>query len=203
MIKKVLVKIKGVSPLIMHNGAGANPIDPRKLPDFLKAKFGCDTFLEATKTLTKKRNKSEADHAKLAELGFYSSLYLNKDNKLIYPARCFERAILDQSKELKQGQIVKRGVVVPEDALLDFPNKNKKLKDLFALHRYDTLVKVSQSTTPRTRAIFPDWSCAFKIELVSKVIDLVTLKDILALGLIYGSLERRPRYGRYKVVSCK
>ena len=203
MIKKISVTIVGITPLIMHNGEGASPTDSRKLPDFLAKEMGCDTFLEASKNLSKKRGKSEADHAKLAKLGFYSSLYLNANGKVIYPARCLEKMALEQSKELKQGRVVQRGVIVPEDALLDFPNKNKPLKDLFDLHRYDTLVKVSQSTTPRTRAMFKEWSCTFKVELVSKVIDLVTYQDILALGEVYGSLERRPKFGRYTVKTVK
>ena len=197
------ITIKGITPLIMHNGAGASPTDPRELPGFLKKEMGCGTFLEATKNLSKKRGKSEEDHAKLAKLGFYSSLYLNAVGKIIYPSKCLEKMIHEQSKETKQGRVVQRGVIVPEDALLDFPNKNKSLEELYSLHRYDELVKVSQATTPRTRAIFPEWSCTFKVELVAKVIDLATLKDILELGRVYGSLERRPKFGRYELVEVK
>ena len=202
MIKTYSVNIKGKTPLILHNGAGAAPNDPRVLPDFLQKKFSAKTFGEAGK-LSTKRNKTDADHEKLAELGFYSSLYLDDKGRIILPSVNLEKMIHDQSKELKLGRIFQRGLMVPENAVLDFPNKKKKLKDLFELHRYDCLVKVSQSTTPRTRAIFPEWSCVFTVELVAKVVDLSTLKEVMDLGEIYGSFERRPRHGRYKVVSIR
>ena len=188
-----------MSPLIMHNGAGASPTDSRKMPEFLQKKYGGETFREVTKTLTKKRDKSDEDHEKLAELGFYSSLYLNNLGKIIYPAMCFEKAILDQARESKRGKLVQRGVVVDQDAPLDFRNKDLPLKELYEKHRYDTLVKVSMSKTPRTRAIFPDWTAQFTISFLPKIIDSGTIKDILALGEFYGSLERRPRFGRYKI----
>lgn len=207
-IIKYKVLIKGISPLIMHNGEGANPVDPRILPDFLQKEFDQKTFLEAGKNLSKKVGKTEADHSKLAKLGFYSSLYLDRNQKVIYPAKCLEKMIIEQSKEFKVGRAslstkAKRAIFVPKDALLDFHNKNKSLKSLFDLHRYDELVKVNMSKTPRTRAIFEKWSCEFTVELATKIIDLSTLKDILSLGEFYGSLERRPKFGRYKVVSVK
>ena len=205
MIKKIHVKIVGISPLIMHNGEIANPLDNRPLPDFLQKELGFKTMGEAHERLKKKKDK---DYAKLAKLGFYSSLYLNKQNKVIYPAMCLERMIVEQSKEFKDGlstlqRKAKRAICINKDALLDFPNKNKPLKDLYEPHRYDTMVKVSMSKTPRTRAIFQQWSCEFVVELMEKVIDIDTLREILELGIFYGSLERRPKFGRYKVKSIK
>ena len=110
---------------------------------------------------------------------------------------------MDQAKATKKGQLVKRGVTVPNDALLDFPNKKKPLKSLYDLHKYKTLVVVSQSKAPNTRAIFPIWSCEVTIEFNPTVISKAELKDTLKLGEIYGSLERRPRYGRYRFAEMK
>ena len=202
MLQIITCKIEGISPLIFHNGEGANPVDQRVMPDFLQKKLGFKYFREG-KVLSSKKKKSDADHEKLAELGFYSSLYLNKSGKIVYPAKCFQRTILDQARESKLGRQVQRGVLVLQDSLLDFENKNKPLKDLYDLHRYDELVKVSTATTPRTRAIFEKWSAEFTIELATKVIDISTLKEILALGKLYGSCERRPRFGRYKVTKLQ
>ena len=204
-IRRLAVVIAGTTPLIMHNGAGASPTDSRELPDFLKKKTGFKTFGEASENLKKKRDKN---HELLAEVGFYSSLYLDENNKVIYPALCLERMIVEQSKEFKDGRAslapkARKAICVTENALLEFPNKNKPLKDLFDLHRYDTIVKISMAKTPRTRAKFDEWSCEFKVELMSKLIDEGTFEEILKLGTFYGSLERRPRFGRYNVVSVK
>ena len=202
MIDNIRIKIKGISPLIMHNGEGANPSDPRKLPDFLAKKVGFTMFRDAPTT---KKGKSQEDHKNLAEVGFYSSLYLNDKNQVIYPAMCLERMIVEQSKEFKEGRAslatkAKRAVCVPNDAILEYPDKGKPFKELFKNHRYDTLVKVNMAKTPRTRAMFTKWSCIFTVELMSSVMDISTLKEVMVLGKFYGSLERRPKFGRYEVV---
>ena len=205
MVQNLKVKIVGTSPLIMHNGEGANPQDLRQLPDFLAKKTGCKTFGEAGSKLKKERDKN---HELLAEVGFYSSLYLNKKNKVIYPSMCLERMMVEQSKAFKDGRATlaakaKRAICVNEDAELEFENKDKPLKELFDLHRYDTLVKVSMAKTPRTRAMFVNWSCVFFVELLSDLISLDMLQEVLKLGTVYGSLERRPKYGRYVLKEFK
>ena len=202
MIKKIKVHITGTTSLIMHNGEGANPNDSRELPDFLKEKYGVKTFKDAIKPLSSKRGKSEKDHESLAELGFYSSLYLNEKNQIIYPSECLEKMIQTQAKETKLGKVVTRGLSVPSDALLDFPNKDKPLEELYHLHKYQKLVTVSQSKTLRTRAEFPTWSCTFDIEFNMNVISEKTIFEILALGEFFGSLERRPKHGRYKLTKA-
>ena len=197
MIQKANIILKGKNPLIMHNGAGANPIDPRKMPDFLQKEFGCERFIDALKPLKSKRGKTDADYSKLAKLSFYSSLYVNEKEEIIFPSECLEKMIQTQAKENKKGKLVERGISIPTDAILEFPNKDKPLKDLFDSHRYDTMVKISQSKTASTRAIFQQWSCEFEIEFHPKIIDLSDIKDILSLGEFYGCLERRPKFGRY------
>ena len=204
-MKEIKVKIEGISPLIMHNGMGANPIDPRKLPSFLKKRLGVEyeTYGEACKWLKKSRNKL---HDKLSVLGFYSSLYLNTEEQVIYPAECFERNIVELSKAFKDGRAslankVRRAVSVLQDAILDFPNKKKPLKDLYDLHRYDTMVKVDKSKVPSTRAKFDQWSCEFLISFEPEELHQNQIKEILNKGVLYGSLERRPKFGRYKLVS--
>ena len=202
MIKKVRIQFKGLKPLIMDNGMSANPVDPREMPSFLQTSEH-KLFRTATKAITGKRGKTEQDFEKLSKLDFYSSLYLNSKNQVIIPSDCIEAAILSQAKENKLGTLVKRAVSVPDDALLNFPNKKKSLKDLYKAHAYKTLVKVSMSKTPNTRAIFNQWSFDTVIEFVPKLIDKQQVLDILALGKYYGFLSRRPKFGRYEVKELK
>ena len=206
-MKKILeINLRGITPLAMHSGRGADPTDRRPLPEFLKNRLNMPNFRtirEATASLSGKRGKSQEDHEKLAELGFYSSLDLNDKNKVVVKKECFEAALLAQSKELKKGQQVKRGVLVIEDALLDFPGKDDPIENFYPKYAFTRMVKVSMSKTPRTRAMFEKWSCSFKIEYVPKIIDFSTLKDVLELGEFYGMLEMRPRHGRYKIESLK
>ena len=202
MISKLKVQYIGQKPLVMDNGASANPVDDRQLPSFLQTSEH-KLFRTASKALTGKRGKTERDFEKLSVLDFYSSLYLNKKNQVIVPSECIEASILSQAKENKLGTLVKRAVSVPDDAILDYPNSKKPLKDLYKLHAYKTLVKVSMSKTPNTRAIFPKWNFTAVIEFVPKLIDRQQVLDILSLGKYYGFLSRRPKFGRYEVKVVK
>ena len=200
MIKQLKIQYKGLKPLIMHNGEGASPLDNRELPDYLKDSE--HTLLRTLKkALMGKRKKTEKDFERLSKLDFYSSLYLNDQNKIIIPAKCIEASILAQGKENKLGQLVKRAISVNEDSILNFPNKDKSLAELYKTHRYQTVVKVGVSKTLSTRAIFKQWDFYTIIEYVPKLIDKQQVLDILSLGKYYGFMGRRPKFGRYEIVN--
>ena len=196
-IRTLKLEIKGTSPLIIHNGAGANPIDPREMPDFLQKKFDCKRYIEAIKPLSSKKKKSETDFENLALLGFYSSLYLNDKGQIIIPAECFLAQIIKQSMDLRKGPLFKKAVTVPKDSVLEFENKSKPLKSLFEKHRYDSIVRIASAKTPRTRAIFNKWSFKIEIEFISDLLSKQDLIEVIDLGKFSGFLARRPQYGRY------
>ena len=202
MVKKLKVLYRGLKPVIMDNGMSANPIDPREMPKFLQTNEH-KLFRTATKTLKGKRGKTELEFEKLSKLDFYSSLYLNDKSKIIIPSECVEASILQQAKENKLGTLIKRAVSVPDDSILEFPDKNKTLQSLYPKYAYKTLVRVSMSKTPNTRAIFTKWSFKCVIEYVPKLIDKQQILDILALGKYYGFMSRRPKFGRYEVKEIK
>lgn len=199
-MKQVQVEITGISPLIQHNGEGANPLDDRKLPDFLSKEIGYKTIKEASKAMVNKRKKTDKDHEILSKIGFYSSLYLSNTGKVLFPAECFYKAIETQAKSLKKGNLIRMGVNVLSDTDLCFPNKDKSLESLYSDHAYKAMVRVGMSKTLRTRAIFPEWSAIFKVEYNPITIEKGELKSILDLGKSFGCMERRPKFGRYKVV---
>ena len=205
VIKKFEIKIEGTSPLIMHNGMGSDPADPRELPVFLQKKTEMKTHGEAQSLKQQKNKKPEL----IALTSFFSSLYRNERGQIVYPAKCLKKMLVEGGKEFKVGRAslkskVQKAVTIINDAILVFPD-SEKLKDqsLFDKHRYDTMVKVNMSMVASTRAIFPKWSVTFVVELLEHVLDQSQLKDILALGEYSGSLERRPEFGRFKVKSFK
>jgi hypothetical protein len=59
---KVLLKLEGQSPLVMHNERLADPLDE---------------FTRAIGAISKKRNKTEADHMEIGRLEFFGGLYAN------------------------------------------------------------------------------------------------------------------------------
>lgn len=197
-VKILKVVYKGKTPLIMHNGQASSPLDDRKLPTGVT--FPGHTLIRtATKALSSKRDKSERDHELLGKIGFFSSLYLNLKEQVVVPADCIQASLLEQAKANKWGLLIKRGVSVIEDSLLEFPDKGKKVASLYPKYAYTTMVAVQRAKTLRTRAMFQDWSFETQIEYVPKIIDEQRLLDILSLGEYYGFLERRPKFGRYTV----
>ena len=201
MIKTLKVRYKGTKPLIMHCGLGASPLDSRKLPEHLKTEEH-SLLRTYKKALASKRGKTERDLEKLSELDFLSSLYLNDKGKIIIPSENIEASLIGQAKEIKVGRAslattVKRAVTIPEDSLLDFPGKDKSLKELYESHKYQTVVKVSMSKTLSTRAIFQKWSFETTIEYMPSLLDKQQILDILDLGKYHGFMGRRPKFGRY------
>ena len=198
-MKTIKVLIKGITALIMDNGMSANPVDSRELPDFLvePGKESPKLFRTATKALTGKRDKKEQDYERLSKLDFYSSLYLNEKNQVIVPAECFEAALFQQAKENKLGKKLKMALTMPEDALLEFPNSNKPMKEWYSKHSYKTIVKVSMAKTLSTRAIFGNWQFRTVLEYNPKYLEKQQLIEILSLGRFYGFMSRRPKFGRH------
>lgn len=203
-MKTITIEFTGVKPLIMHNGKGADPLDDRKMPDFLQKEWsGLKTFRDAKNSLKNKRGKTDKDLLKLSRVDFYSSLYLNSKNQIIVPSENIQRAIETQAKNLKKGTIAKQAVFIHLDSILEFKNKNKSFKSLYDSHKYITLVKIAQSKTLSTRAIFNQWSFVSKIQYNNSLMDRETLLDILNLGEVYGFMGRRPQFGHYKIKVLK
>ena len=72
-------RIIGVSPLLLHNGQLADPLDEQ---------------VRAIAQVTAKRRKTEADHHRLAELEFKGSLYLREGRPCI-PEEMMEAALVE------------------------------------------------------------------------------------------------------------
>jgi hypothetical protein len=72
MAKKLIcyVEIEGITPLLIHNGRTANPLDE------LTKKF---------QVLTYKRKKTDEDHEKILDIQWQASLYWNDEIGLYMP----------------------------------------------------------------------------------------------------------------------
>jgi len=178
----------------MHNERLADPLD---------------TFTQAIANVSKKRNKTTADHEELAHLEFLGGLYtappvdypLNGHNpKPCLPAWNVLRCLQDGGRRHKRGMDVPRGIYpLSEYAELSYdgPTDPEKLWQAggFSLRKS---VGVQRSRTMRTRPMFADWQASLPIEVDSTVFDLHTLKQIWKDAGIYAGLgEMRPIYGRF------
>ena len=104
MWKTLHFKLASDSPMIMHSGRTANPLDP---------------FAKALKQISSKRKKTDADHAELARIEFLAGLYLGPDGPVI-PARNVDAMLINAAKKNREGPLAKSGVFCVGDAPLQY-----------------------------------------------------------------------------------
>lgn len=184
----------GGSALVMHNERLADPLD---------------SFTKEIAKISKKRNKTEADHEELAHLEFLGGLYTNPSvdypingSKPVpsIPAWNILRCLQDGGRRQKRGMDVPRGIhplVEYADLTYDGPTEPEKLWQTggFSLRKS---VGVQRSRTMRTRPMFVDWQASLPIEVDATVFDLHTLQKIWKDAGTYAGLgEMRPVFGRF------
>jgi hypothetical protein len=69
-LKQLEISIRGVSPLLMHNGQTADPLN---------------TFSKQLKAVSGKRKKTEEDYAEMSRIEWHAALYVTRS---IDPRRC-------------------------------------------------------------------------------------------------------------------
>jgi hypothetical protein len=185
-MKQIVFAIKGTTPLIMHNERLANPFDD---------------LTKEIKAITGKRKKTEDDLHEMARLEWLGGLY-HEDGKIIVPGYNVLAAIRDGGKLHKLGTAVKRAVLVQEDRLelaYDGPTtpaelfKDKNFVDVRS-------VKVGAARIMRCRPIFKSWGLCFTLLFDESVIQLDSIKRIVAdAGALCGLGDYRPRFGRFEI----
>lgn len=181
------ITIRGLTPLIMHNGRLADPLDPAT---------------QALAKLTSKRNKTIDDHREVSKAEWYGSLYLDDDGLPCLPGEVIEAALVAGAKHYKLGKVAKGGIVVDGLFPLEYngPRSVDGLwKDGGFLKRAG--VRVGQARVIRSRPIFPDWECSFEIHWdPSTVKDEDTIFDIVKAAGNVGIGDWRPKFGRFEVL---
>lgn len=186
-MKTTSFQIKGLTPLIMHSGRLADPIDPASI---------------ALAKLTSKRQKTIDDHKAIGKCEWYGSLYVDKDQKPCLPGEVIEACLADGAKRYKLGKVAKGGIIVAGDFPLEFRGP-KTIDELWEHGGYMKRagVKVGQARVIRTRPIFPEWAVRFDVLWdPSLVKDADQLHEIVVSAGQSGMCDWRPKFGRFEVV---
>jgi hypothetical protein len=194
-MKSFQARIKGISPLLMHNNEMANPLS---------------IYAKAMKPYTSKRNKTESDHEIISRMEWEAGLYL-MTGQVVLPGANIHQCLLEGAKKNKNGPKIKSGVFIDDDyPALDYAGPKIKLGDrttfpcedldkFYSHHKFTTLARVSTSTTLRTRPIFHGWSCEFTILYDETIVDEMTIMESMeTAGRMVGICDWRPRYGRFE-----
>ncbi|WPU91788.1 hypothetical protein SNE25_20945 [Mucilaginibacter sabulilitoris] len=186
-MKLLNYKITGTSALLMHSDATANPLNP---------------FTKKLKEVTKKRSKTDDDHALMSEIEFEASLYHDSEIGYYIPSANLDASFLASAKMFKMGTLWKQAALIPNDAKFVFKHHKMSPSDLYKSGLYSDMrtVKIGTSKTIRTRPIFKEWEIEVEVMLDEAKLNESEVDQIVNnAGLYVGLCDYRPRYGRFSV----
>lgn len=181
--QRLTFRLTGVSPLVMHNGRLANPLDP---------------MAKALKRVTGKRAKTDADHEEMARIEFLGGLYVGEDGPCI-PGELIEATLIAAAKKSKRGPQAKAGLLSDGMHRIDYDGPRAP-DDLWADERFRLTVgvRVGQARVMRTRPIFRDWSAEIFVDFLPDQLNRAEVAEMVGVaGSIVGLGDWRPRFGRF------
>ena len=190
---EIQAKIRGVRPLLMHNGAGVD-----NTTDLAKEKAA----------LSKKKPKTPADEQEIARLDFIGALYVDEAGKIIIPDVNLQAVIIAGAKKFKRGMDAKAGVFINDHGAFDFGDaklKNDGKNTVEALWKSGDYtdrrrVVIQRNSFMKVRPRFNNWTCAFELDIDEEICNPDEVKTWLETGGKRSGLgDYRPMFGRFEV----
>ncbi len=188
-LNTIQITISGESPLLLHNGQTADPLN---------------TYAKALHAVKSKRKKTDADYAEIARLEWLAGLYRFRD-ELVIPDYVLEAVFINGAKKSKRGPQAKCGLFFTEHAVLNFAGKPSEINEQTLAEIFDSGeythtigVKVNMAKVMRTRPIFRNWSLQATAQFDPDVLNLRDIEEIAAdAGKLVGLGDWRPKHGRF------
>jgi len=187
-MKNLKVTWKGVSPLIMHSCKCVNPLHP---------------VSRELKKYTSKRNKTEEDLLKIADLEWESGAYWQDGIGLYIPGENIEATLRNGAKAFKKGKDFEKYVNVTDLYIPLNYGANLTKEQLINDYRFrDTRIMVVQrARVVRTRPRFNQWQIVFNLSYDEGKIDFDTIVNCMEYsGSYVGVCDSRPKYGKFCAV---
>jgi hypothetical protein len=188
MLETLRLRLRGASPMILHNGQTANPLNK---------------YAKQLKAVSGKRNKTDEDMEKMARIEFDAGWYLGEKGEYTLPAHNIEATLLEGAKKNKNGRLVQGGAFVVDDPLLKFKASDKSLDKLWegGEHALMVSVRVQRNRVMRTRPLIPaGWTAEIEVKYDTAVVQPEVIVQALEIaGLERGIGDWRPKYGRFTV----
>lgn len=189
MYRTLRFKIRGVSPLLMHNGQLADPLNE---------------WTKALKKITSKRKKTDADYAEMSRIEWYGSLYLKAKIPCV-PGWVLEAVLINGSKKKRMGTQAKIAIFCDKDYLLEYDGP-RNIDELWEgdNHRLTCGVRVQRARIMRTRPKFENWGLEFDVLFEDEILNQREIEDIVEIaGRQVGLMDWRPKFGRFQVLECQ
>ncbi len=191
------VRIEGISPLIMHNGAAG--LDTRSPANREKAQ------------ITKKTasSRTESDEDRLRELECQTSLWLDSLQRPTIPESAIRANLEKSARKSREGGNVREGLIVMSiDNFIYDKSLGVSVEELCKNVQFTVGVVVQRARVLRTRAKFDEWGCIYTLDCDPELVDLGRLETWLdiggrRIGLGDWRPEKSGQYGRFSVYEIK
>ena len=194
-MEQLQYRLIGSSPLLLHNGQLANPLNQ---------------FTRDLNLLSKKgRGMKDVEHLEqIARLEFLGSLYTNGKGRIGIPANVIFTVVRNGARKFKAGKSIEAGLVVKDFAYLEYdgPEDPEELfeftNDLGIRPFVDQrMVGIQRNKVLRTRPIFSEWILPISIYVEPNVIQEEAIREYVdTAGILLGIGDGRSLgYGRFEV----
>lgn len=190
---KAHIHIKGATPLLIHNGRTASPLD---------------IYAKKLKAYTSKRKKTEEDIRALLQIQWEGALYWDDTLGVYMPVENLMAALLKAARKHKMGPQISGFVF---DEAIGFPLIVKNHDNWDALvadqeNKFIKTVTVQRSKTLSCRPIFNSWELKFDVWIDEEMLTLDDVKLILTtmssrigLGVWTPSHPKPGNFGRFLI----
>lgn len=185
MYQTLNLTITGVSPMLHHSAALADPLN---------------RFSREISRIAGKRGKTEADHEEIARLEFLGGLYLHGGQPVL-TGEMLEGALVEAAKKRRLGNQARVGIFCDGMFPLQYDGPREPLA-LWAEERFRfrVPVRVQRNRVMRTRPIFRDWRADVEISFDPGILNERSVREIAEVaGQVAGLGDWRPRFGRFTV----
>lgn len=190
-MKTIRVKMTGISPILMNNPRGVNPLDPLVIE---KKKY--------TSLPTKK--KTEEVYAIISDLEWLIGVYWDDSIGLYVSGECLMGTLIDGAKMNRNGTTIQKAVSVVDSItpieigevqVFDKLKTDSRFRDVRS-------VVVQRSRVIKTRPRFNTWRCEFSLlydETIANLADIALAFE--NAGKYCGIFDNRKNgYGRYTTI---
>ncbi len=189
-MKTVNFRIRGIAPLLMHNGQTADPLNE---------------YAIRLREISAKRKKTAEDHEEMANLEWEAGLYLDGEGKIVLPSFVIEATLNNAAKKLKMGKQALSGLSVVNNSQLIFEGP-EDISDLSKDSRFRlrTSARIQNSRVMRTRPLFPlGWEASFDVTYDPGTFNERQVSQIVHIaGDTIGICDWRPKFGRFEILEA-